>query len=296
MKKILVAGGNGMAGHMITTYLKETKKYDVINICHSETLDEKSIILDVLEREQLIQTLLNIKPNIVINCTGILTKQADSNPDLAIYVNAYFPRLLEKLGPKLGFRTIHLSTDCVFSGKKGNYTESDIPDANDMYGRTKALGELKNDRDLTLRTSIIGPELKTNGIGLFNWFMQQKGIVNGYTNVFWTGVTTLELAKAIDRAIGLELTGIIHLVPDNKISKYDLLKKIQNIFSKSDVDIKPFEEIHSDKSLLRTRSSQLVVPDYDKMLTELRKWIQDHKILFKTYNAYLPSEGEFNGF
>lgn len=290
MKTVLIIGGNGMAGHMITTYLKETGKYDVFNICHKESLDEKSIILDILDRDKLIQILLNLKPEVVVNCVGILTKQAEDNPDIAIYVNAYFPKLLEKIGPQFGFRTIHLSTDCMFSGKKGNYTEDDIPDANDIYGRTKALGELKNNHDLTIRTSIIGPELKINGVGLFNWFMHQSGTINGYTKVVWTGVTTLELAKNVDKAIELKLSGLTHLVPNNKISKYDLLKKIQKVFDKNNVNIVPFDEIYSDKSLVRTKPIQLVVPDYDEMLAELKNWIENHKMLFRIYNDYMPNQ------
>ncbi len=117
--------------------------------------------------------------------------------------------------------------------------------------------------------------------------MRQKGTINGYTKVFWTGVTTLELAKSIDKATELRLSGFEHLVPNDKISKYDLLKKIQEIFSKKDVNIIPFEGIRSDKSLVRTKPTQLVVPDYDEMLMELKKWIEDHKNLFSTYNDYL---------
>src|SRR5690606_24943808 len=120
---------------------------------------------------------------------------------------------------ELGSKLIHISTDCVFSGNRGAYTEDDFCDANDTYGRSKALGELNNDRDLTIRTSIIGPELKTNGEGLLHWFLNQSTPVNGFTEAYWGGVTTLELAKAIKTALMSDLKGIVNLTNGESISK-----------------------------------------------------------------------------
>lgn len=277
-KTVLVLGGGGMAGHMITKYLEETEKYDVVNTCHNKLFNKRSMVLDVFDRKKIVETLSNVKPNIVINCIGILVKKANDNPDLAIYVNSYFPRLLEQLGPKMNFRTIHLSTDCVFSGERGNYTVFDIPDAKDMYGKSKALGELKNDRDLTIRTSIIGPELNENGVGLFHWFINQHGIVNGYSNVFWTGLTTLELAKVIRKAIEINLTGLHQIVPWEKISKYELLKLIQTIFCKDDVKIVAFQDKKLDKSLIPSVS--FLVQNYYEMIYELKSWMVNHKYMY----------------
>jgi len=277
-KSILVLGGSGMAGHMVTKYLEETGKYDVVNTCHNKLFNERSIRLDIFYRKKIIEILKNIKPSIVINCIGILTKKANDNPDLAIYVNSYFPRLLERLGPEMNFRTIHLSTDCVFSGGRGNYTVFDIPDAKDMYGKSKALGELINDRDLTIRTSIIGPELNKNGVGLFHWFMHQRGIVKGYNNVFWTGLTTLELAKVIEKVIEMDLTGLYQIVPQEKISKYELLKLIQTVFYKDDIKIIAFQDKKLDKSLISSVSFS--VQDYHEMLDELKYWMINHKYLY----------------
>ena len=132
---------------------------------------------------------------------------------------------------KVGGMLIHISTDCVFSGNKGNYIETDYRDARDIYGLSKALGEIDNENDLTIRTSIIGPELKTNGEGLFHWFLSQKGNVYGYTDAIWGGVTTLEFAKAIDCAIEQRITGLINLTNKVPISKYELLKLSQKIFN-----------------------------------------------------------------
>jgi len=283
-KSVLVLGGSGMAGHIVTKYLEETEKYDVINTCHNKLSNEKSIVLDIFDREKIVETLKNIKPNIVINCIGILTKKANDNPELAVYINSYFPRLLEQLGPKMNFKTIHLSTDCIFSGEKGNYTVFDIPDAKDMYGKSKALGELKNDRDLTIRTSFIGPELNENGVGLFHWFMNQHGIVNGYSNVFWTGLTTLELSKVVKKAIEMDLTGLHQIVPQEKISKYELLKLIQTVFCKDDVKIVAFQDKKLDKSLILSVS--FLVQNYYEMMRELKYWMVDHKYMYsKIYGS-----------
>jgi dTDP-4-dehydrorhamnose reductase len=237
MKKILLLGGRGMAGHMVNYYLEKTGKYDIVNTCFQKKANEKSILLDVRNKEKIKDVIDSVKPDIVINCVGILIKEANENPKMAMEINGFFPHYLEELGKEKHFMTIHLSTDCIFSGEKGNYTTEDIPDADDYYGKSKAVGELKNDRDLTIRTSIIGPELNPDGVGLFQWFMSQKDEINGYDKVYWTGLTTLELAKIIDRAIEINLTGLHHIVPDQKISKYDLLNLIAEIFQK-DIVIK----------------------------------------------------------
>jgi len=130
---------------------------------------------------------------------------------LAVWFNSYFPQLLASFGKKYNFKLIHISTDCVFSGKEGGYKEDSFKNGIGFYAQSKALGEVVNSKDLTFRTSIVGPELKPDGIGLFHWFMNQAGAISGFTEVFWTGVTTIELAKAINEAIIQELTGLYHL-------------------------------------------------------------------------------------
>ncbi len=203
------------------------------------------------------------------------------NPDKAIYVNSFFPNYLSKLAKENSAKVIHLSTDCVFSGKKGSYIETDFRDGNDIYSRSKALGELVNDRDLTFRTSIIGPELNVNGIGLFCWFMKQSGTVSGYSEVYWTGVTTLELARAIDKAIDDNLVGLYHLVPNSKISKCNLLKLIAKIWNRTDVEIKDDNTKKADKSLIKTRKDfAFEVKNYDGMLLDLLNWIKKNEKLY----------------
>ena len=139
---------------------------------------------------------------------------------------------MKRLADVVGAKLIHISTDCVFSGRQGMYADNDFRDADDIYGRSKALGEIFSDKDLTIRTSIIGPELKRYGEGLFHWFMSQRERVNGYTKVFWSGVTTLELAKAIEYSLDNDVTGLFQLSNGVRISKYDLLVLFNEIFKR----------------------------------------------------------------
>lgn len=263
-----------MAGHVITRYLKSINKYEIFDASLNK-LHDKTIEINIEDTESVIDQIRKIRPDIVINCIGILIKESSEKPALAIYINSFFPHFLAELGTELNFKLIHLSTDCVFSGKKGGYSEDDLKDGEDHYAKTKALGEVINNRDLTFRTSIIGPEIKKNGTGLFHWFMTQKGPINGFTNVYWTGVTTLELAKVIDKAIDQDLTSLYHLVTDDKISKYDLIDLIKEIWDK-DIEIIKYNDIKSDKSLINNRKDfDYKPPNYSEMLIELREWMKN---------------------
>ncbi|MCK5101108.1 MAG: sugar nucleotide-binding protein, partial [Desulfobacteraceae bacterium] len=219
MKRILVLGSGGMLGHMIYKYLISLNKYRIFHSAlHPGIFDDEHIV-DIREPDKVKILLDDIKPDIVINCIGILIKESSENIENAILINSYFPNLLSRIGRKLNYKTIHISTDCVFSGGDGNYTENFFRDGDTLYARTKILGEVINDYDLTIRTSIIGPELGQKGTGLLHWFLNQNGEINGFENVFWTGVTTLELAKAIDEFIKQEISGLYNLSSEKKISK-----------------------------------------------------------------------------
>lgn len=276
MKKVLIIGSKGMAGHMIKEYLYQ-KKYDVYGTFREKeekNLKVNEFYLDAFDKKQLEEILKKVKPDFVINCIGILNQFAENNPDIAIYVNGYFPHYLDRLSEKYRYKLIHITTDCVFSGKKGNYTEDDFRDADSYYGRSKAIGEVNNNRTLTFRTSIIGPDINKDGIGLFNWFMKQEGKIKGYSNVFWSGVTTLELAKAIEASFSQDISGIVHLVNNEKISKYDLLQLFSKYMNK-DIEIEKYEDYFSDKSLIRTKEEfSYKAPKYEKMIEELSGWIK----------------------
>ena len=285
-KKILLLGATGMAGHVAYHYLKETNKYEIVDVVFRNKLTADSIVLDVTDKHATEELIKTVKPDIIVNCIGILIKGSRQHPDNAIYINAYFPHLLERLSSEINAKLIHISTDCVFSGKKGNYTEYDFRDADDVYGRSKALGEVENDRDVTIRTSIIGPELKQNGEGLFHWFMHQEGKVNGFTDAIWGGVTTLELAKAIDKAIDNNFTGLVHLSNGTGINKYDLLNLFKTIWNRNNVDINLFEGHAVDKSLQSSTKFNMNVPSYSAMLYEMKSWMEKYREIYQHFYKY----------
>jgi dTDP-4-dehydrorhamnose reductase len=272
--KVLILGGKGMAGHVMTLYFKQNPFYEVYYTSR-DINDKQSLFLDVTNFKRLEEIIELTKPDITINCTGILNQHASNNPLLAFQVNSLLPQKLVKLIERHQGKLIQISTDCVFSGTKGDYTEADLPDGTTIYAQSKQLGEVDRDRHLTIRTSIIGPELKNDGIGLFLWFMKQSGEIKGYKKVLWNGVTTLELAKATEKLIHHNVTGLYHLGSATKISKYELLKLIQKIFEKEDVKILPDTSIVLDRTIKNTRTDfRYPVPAYQEMLTELKEWMQ----------------------
>jgi dTDP-4-dehydrorhamnose reductase len=285
--RILVIGGDGMAGHMIRDYLSYKRDWEVWHTTRKSKNSENSqlqrrIHLDATHYNNVLPLLTEIKPDVVINAIGILNEFAEKNQKEAILINSLFPHLLAASSEQLSFRLIHLSTDCVFSGTRGDYTETDCTDGTSIYAKSKSLGEVFTKPHVTIRTSIIGPELKEEGIGLFHWFMKQKGQINGYNQVLWNGITTLELAKTIESIIEHPITGLIHLTSPQKISKYNLLRIIKKIFQQHQIDIQPCNQISSDKSLLNTHSDlpNRVAP-YETMIEELRDWMQS-----KTQRTY----------
>lgn len=277
--KVLVLGGNGMAGHVLRMYFTEKGRYSVWFTLRAKTEDRQAIQLDVTDWPSVEKVARFIRPDVVINATGILNKRAEQNIREAIQVNSLFPHQMAQLGKQLGFRFIQISTDCVFSGRKGNYRESETPDGTTVYAKSKSLGEVVDGPHLTIRTSIIGPELR-DGIGLFHWFMQQKGSILGYRKVLWNGVTTLELAKALDWIMQKpELTGLVHLTGPEKISKYQLLLWLKETFKREEVSIQPYDGIAKDMSLVNTRPDfTYVALPYIQALEEMRDWIRCHDV------------------
>jgi dTDP-4-dehydrorhamnose reductase len=279
MKKIVVLGVQGMAGHIMAEYLDSFDDYKVFGIARSEGRYVTKQI-DVLDFANVESYLNEVRPDVVINCIGMLVQQSKNDISTAILINSYLPHFLSELGQKLNYKLIHISTDCVFSGKDGQYKEDSFKDGDDNYARTKALGEVINDKDLTIRTSIIGPELKNNGTGLLDWFFKQSGEIKGYTQAYWSGVTTLELAKATHEMIKQDITGLFQLCPENKISKYDLLRLFSKIWNKK-VTIIPFDNYAVDKSLVCTRKDfKYSKLDYESLLIELKRWIENHQTLY----------------
>jgi dTDP-4-dehydrorhamnose reductase len=282
MKRVLILGSHGMAGHVIYNFFKENTDYNVIDIARRADMTIPTYQMDVRDFKKLSEIIVSDTPNVVINCIGLLNKSAEDNPDDAVLLNSYLPHFLARMGTEQEYKLIHISTDCVFDGKTGDYTEKSEKNGKGFYAQTKALGEVEYGNHLTLRTSIIGPEIKENGIGLFRWFMNQTGVVKGYRQAFWTGITTIELAKAIHEAIKQNISGLHHLVNKAKINKYDLIALFKEIFHKTDVTIEPFDDYKVDKSLRRTNNDFVyTVPTYQQMVLEMKDWIKMHSNLYK---------------
>jgi dTDP-4-dehydrorhamnose reductase len=283
MKKVLVLGSSGMLGHQVFFRLKTLPDLEVFDVSARQMLTESTIKCDVTDFTSMKRLLIDLKPDVVINCVGVLIRGSHDSQKNAILINSYLPHWLAGELSSLGSKLIHVSTDCVFSGKKGGYIESDIRDADDVYGRTKALGEVDYGGHLTLRTSIIGPELKENGEGLLHWAFRQIETIQGYQEAFWGGVTTFELAKIISQILDKNLTGIIHVTNGQRISKYALLSKINQVFGLG-LEISPVSGKHVDKSLISIRSDfDVQVPSYDNMLDDLHRWMKSKPELYFQY-------------
>lgn len=281
--KILVLGAAGMAGHTIAIYFKEMG-HSVVSLTRTPFIHTKNVIGDVFNPDFLTKVLLEDNYDAVVNCIGILNQDAEKNPSKAIYLNAYLPHQIANILRDTNTKLVQMSTDCVFSGNTGPYFENSICDGQTFYDRSKALGELNDNKNLTFRNSIIGPDLKENGIGLFNWFMKQNGLVSGYGGAIWTGVTTLTLAKAIERALEQDLTGLYHLVNNQSISKLELIKLFNMYFMRANISIIDDFALQIDKSLISTRNDLcFIVPDYEHMIVEMRDWIINHNDLYMHY-------------
>ena len=282
--KFLILGCNGMAGHLISLYLKENG-HDVIGFARSKSKYIDTILGDATDADLIRSIIHDRKYDSVINCIGLLNQFAEKNKSQAVYLNGYLPHYLADITVGTDTQIIHMSTDCVFSGKRGQYTETDERDGQTFYDRSKAMGEIEDDKNITLRQSIVGPDIKASGIGLLNWFMQQNGQVNGYTKAMWTGQTTLQLAKTMEAAAIERAHGLFNKVPDTNISKYELLKLFNHYMRNDELSINAVDGVNADKSLRRTRFEfDYSIPDYETQVAELSEWMRVHKELYPHYN------------
>ncbi|MDA8739020.1 sugar nucleotide-binding protein [Luminiphilus sp.] len=284
--KILVLGAAGMAGYTISHYLNE-KGHDVTGFSRRKIRHCKSIEGDATDTELVANLIKKGQFDSVINCIGILNQFAENSKDMAVYLNSYFPHCLADITKDMKTQIIHMSTDCVFSGKNGNYTEKSFRDGDTFYDRSKALGEIEDEKNITFRNSIVGPDINKNGIGLLNWFMRQDGLIEGYSEVYWTGITTLHLAQAMEKAAEVKGSGLHNMVNNSIISKYELLKLFNKYFKNNKLDIIKNEEIVLNKSLKRENFDlDFEVPDYEKMVCEMAQWVKRNIEFFPHYRMY----------
>lgn len=256
--RVLIIGGNGMLGHKLVQVL--SRRFQVYYTIRGKAVDLRKFgffdpdraveNINVKEESAILRAIETISPEVVINAAGIVKQRPDSSDVIeTLFVNSILPHRLSGLTVKFGFRLITISTDCVFSGRKGNYSETDETDATDVYGRSKQLGEPVNERTLTIRTSIIGRELDTRH-GLVEWFLARSGErINGYRNAIFSGFPTVVLADILSGLITdfPYLSGLYH-VSAEPISKFDLLGLINETF-KAGCEIIPVDEPRIDRSL-----------------------------------------------
>lgn len=283
--KVLVLGGAGMLGHKMFQILKErvpdtwctVRKAEPAGVLGKvELLRDNHVIcgVDASDACALHRLITDRCPEVIVNCIGVIKQRAEAKAAIpSIKINALLPHQLNEWCAGWNGRLIHFSTDCVFSGKRGSYSENDTPDAEDLYGRTKYLGEVGSGRAVTLRTSIIGREL-TEFKSLLEWFLQQNhGKIMGYTRAYYSGVTTNYLAGLVARIIEEqpELSGL-YQVTGATIPKYELLCLLRDAFA-MDVEIRPDKGFFCDRSMLGTKFTQAtgyLTPSWPDLIAELR--------------------------
>lgn len=276
--KVLVLGASGMLGNAMIAVLSQSAELDVIGAVRSESarqllapgLRDRAIIGgDVDNHDALVSLFASARPQLVVNCIGLVKQRADARDPLqALRMNAVLPHRLAGLCELVNARLVHVSTDCVFSGSKGGYTESDPSDAADLYGKSKYLGEVAYPHTITLRTSIIGKEL-SSARGLVGWFLSQASSVKGYTRAVFSGLPTVELARVVRDVIlpRPRLSGVFH-VASEPIAKYELLKLVAEVYGKS-IEIMPDDTVVIDRSLNASRFRELtgyVAPAWPELI------------------------------
>lgn len=277
--KILILGTSGMLGHAVMrTLFGSSSDIEVYGAARSSSVcnalteipaDQFLIGFDAEKTDNLIEIFAQIQPDVVINCVGVVKQlEAAIDPLRVLPLNTMLPHRLERLCASAGARLIHISTDCVFSGTRGGYLESDDSDATDLYGKSKYLGEVSGVNSVTLRTSIIGHELNTSH-SLIEWFLRQQGDIRGYTNAIFSGLSTIELARVIRDFVlpNPRLSGLYH-VAAAPISKYDLLNLVAKVYGKP-IKIAPCHSVVIDRSLngqLFAKEAGYHAPDWPQLI------------------------------
>ncbi len=282
--RVLILGASGMLGNVMIRILDEKVDWDVYGTIRAENskrffsnkISKKLISgVDIEHNDSLTDAFICSRPDVVINCVGLIKQLADAEDPLqAIPINSLLPHRLARLCELTGARLIHMSTDCVYSGDKGGYIETDLSDATDLYGKSKLLGEVSYHHSITLRTSIIGHELQS-AHGLINWFLAQGERCKGFSRAIFSGLPTVVLAKIIRDIVipNEDLFGVYH-VASQPISKYNLLKLVANVYGKS-IDIVPDDKLIIDRSLNADRFKNKTgyeVPSWPELVQSMHSY------------------------
>jgi dTDP-4-dehydrorhamnose reductase len=288
--RILILGGDGMLGHQLFKHLAEDheikvtlrqdlSEYEKFNLFHP---DNSFSGINVRSSDQLIEVLGEFQPQAIVNAVGIIKQRSSAKESIpSLELNSLFPHRLAMICKTINSRMIHLSTDCVFSGKKGNYREDDPSDALDIYGKSKYLGEVNEQHCVTLRTSMIGRELSRKK-SLLEWFLAQKGSIKGFKKAIFSGFTTQELSRIIEMILTQHpyASGIYHVASD-PISKFDLLSLIKEGLNLP-IEIIPDKYFVCDRSLDSSRFRQEFnynPPTWEEMIKELCEDISDTELV-----------------
>ena len=282
--RVLVLGASGMIGSAMFRVLSERQGWSVFGTSRSvetqrhfssETVSNLLTNFDVDKPDNMPRVFAEVQPNVVINCIGLTKHHKESDdPLLAIPVNALFPHRLADLCAVGGARLVHVSTDCVFSGRKGNYSENDLADADDVYGKTKLLGEVNYPHAVTLRTSTIGHELQSR-LGLLEWFLAQQGRCTGFRNAIFSGLPNTFFSQLVRDVVipRADLSGLYH-VGANPISKYDLLTLIASVYGKS-INIQADEQFMINRSLNSERfnlATGFISPSWSELIKSMHDY------------------------
>ncbi len=287
--RILILGGDGMLGHRLLLHLQERHETKVTLRRGLPEYGQYGLFtpensytgVEARDVERLLEVFGDFRPEAVVNCVGIIKQRGEAKEAIpSIEINALLPHRLAVACKAIGARLVHLSTDCVFSGRKGDYTLEDVPDAEDLYGRTKLLGEVGEEPAVTLRTSIIGLELARKG-SLIEWFLAQRGEIRGFTEAIYTGLTTAEMSRVIEKVLveHPDLSGVWQ-VASEKIDKYDLLSRFSRELGRDDVSVTPDASVKIDRSLSGLEFAKATgydPPGWDAMLAELALEVQARK-------------------
>ncbi len=278
--RILVLGASGMLGSAMLRVMSERRAWPIFGTVRSadpalQALAPRAELISGVHADQpdsLLAAFARARPDVVINCVGLVKQLLNSeDPLVAVPINTMLPHRLARMCEVAGSRLVHVSTDCVFSGKQGNYSESDPADSQDVYGRSKLLGEVDYPYAVTLRTSIIGRELRS-AHGLVDWFLSQQGRVKGYTSAVFSGLPTCELARVVrDHVIPHDILRGVYHVAAEPISKYDLLQLVNRVYDKA-LEIDPDDKVKIYRSLNADRfreATGYVAPSWPELVARM---------------------------
>jgi dTDP-4-dehydrorhamnose reductase len=284
--KILILGGDGMLGHQMLLSLqhrhevKVTLRQDRHAYAQYDLFDTSNsyVGIDVCDENDISTVLSDFNPHAVINAVGVVKQRQSAKEAIpSLTINSLFPHRLSQMCESIKARTIHFSTDCIFSGRRGNYTEADVSDAEDLYGRSKFLGEIQDKHCVTLRSSVIGLELSRKA-SLIEWFLAQKGTIKGFRQAIYSGLTTQEMSRVVEHVLVKcpDLSGVWH-VSSHAINKYELLAMFSALLGRKDTKIEPDDHFICDRSLMGetfNRRTGYKAPSWEAMLTELAEQVK----------------------